>query len=218
MRLDILEGRLAHTAGRFGDAARSFRAAYDAAEALGSLSEQARACNYMGDAARDRGDYADAEALFGRALDLWTRIGDAEGVAGANNNLANLAMSRGDLAGAAHRHRLALDAFAQIGNVNGEALARANLAILALERGEPADAVVQAGRALALLGDPATAFLHALTRVVLGEGHLAEGDLDAAERVFRNVLDDAPPPLAVAGADRGLGRIAAARGDVDHAR
>src|SRR3546814_2684031 len=111
VRLDILDGRLAHIEGRFADAVAHFRAAFAAADALGSVSEQARACNYMGDAARDVGDYAQAEGFFGRALDLWARIGDAEGVAGANNNLANLAMSRGDLGADAHRHRRALAAF-----------------------------------------------------------------------------------------------------------
>jgi len=218
VRLDILDGRLAHTGGRFAAAAAHFQAALAAAEALGSLSEQARACNYMGDAARDIGNYEDADRLFRRALELWTRIGDAEGVAGAQNNLANLAMSRGDLEGAAHRHRLALHAFEEIGNVNGAALARANLAILALENGRPDEAIAEAGRSLALLGDPGAALLHALTRVVLGEGHLAAGAWDEAERVFRGVLDQEPPPLAVAGAQRGLGRIALARGDAGPAR
>ncbi|MET4698278.1 adenylate cyclase [Constrictibacter sp. MBR-5] len=218
VRLDILDGRLAHTGGRFAEAAAHFRAALAAAEVLGSLSEQARACNYMGDAARDVGNYEDADQLFRRALELWRRIGDAEGVAGAQNNLANLAMSRGDLEGAAHRHRLALHAFEEIGNVNGAALARANLAILALENGRPDEAIAEAGRSLALLDDLGTALLHALTRVVLGEGHLAAGAWDEAERVFRGVLDSEPPPLAVAGAERGLGRIALARGDAGAAR
>ena len=213
VRLDILDGRLAHTGGRFAAAAAHFRAALASAEGLGSLSEQARACNYMGDAARDVGDYEEADRLFGRALDLWGRIGDAEGMAGAQNNLANLAMSRGDLEAAAHRHRLALSAFEQIGNVNGAALARANLAILALENGRAEEAIAEAGRSLALLDDSGAGLLHALTRVVLGEGHLAAGAWDEAERVFRGVLGSEPPPLAVAGAERGLGRVALARGD-----
>ncbi|MHC4108293.1 MAG: adenylate/guanylate cyclase domain-containing protein, partial [Planctomycetota bacterium] len=45
VRLDLLEGRVAHTEGRFGDATALYGRAYDAAERLGSLSEQAQSSN-----------------------------------------------------------------------------------------------------------------------------------------------------------------------------
>jgi class 3 adenylate cyclase/predicted ATPase len=221
IRLDILDGRLAHTEGRFEDAVGFFRRAFEAADKLGSVSEQAWACNYMGDVSRDIGDYDKAQEYFSQALGMWQRIGHAECVAGAHNNLANLAMSRGDFELATDQHRRSFEAFRQIGNVHGQALASANLAILAIERGKGDEAIEHAGRSLELLGTGGNALLRALTEVILGEGYLALGAIDEASRVFERILEglgDSPPPLAVAGARRGAGRVALARGDLGKAK
>ncbi len=209
VRLDIIDGRIAHTEGRFTDAVRHYTHALETANRLGSVSEQARSCNHMGDVSRDIGDYHKAQELFSQALVMWERIGEAEGIAGAHNNLANLAMSRGELSLARHHHRHALTAFSQIGNVHGSALARANLAILAIESGEGGDAIEQARLGLALLGEEGSHVLRSLTEIVLGEGYLETGALDAAEEIFQKVFDaSGETPLTLAGAARGLGACA----------
>ena len=216
IRLDMLEGRIAHTEGRFAEAVALYERAYEAAERLGSLSEQARTSNSMGNAARDVGDYDAAEEHFQQALAVWERTGDTECIAGAHNNLANLALSRGDLELARTHHERSLTACREIGNVHGSALAQTNLAILAIEGGDGPTAVAQAAVALETLGGSGNAVLRGLTLVVLGEAHLECGKERDAETAFMKVLgdhDDAHHPLAVAGAQRGLGRVAFMRGE-----
>ncbi|HEV8674892.1 MAG TPA: adenylate/guanylate cyclase domain-containing protein [Methylomirabilota bacterium] len=215
VRADMLEGRIAHTEGRFADAATLYGRAYEAAEEIGSLSHRARAANNLGTAARDLGDYTGARRHFERALQIWERTGDTEGIAGAHNNLGNLAMSQGDLALAREHHGQSVARFRQIGNVHGAALAQANLAILAMEEDDGAGAVASAEAALETLGDSGNALLRGLILVVLGETRLACGETAAATALFERVrdeYDEARHPLALAGAWRGLGRVGLARG------
>jgi predicted ATPase len=215
LQADMLEGKIAHTEGRFADAAALYARAYERAEAVGSLSERARAANNLGNAARDLGDYDAAQAHFARALEIWARTGDTECIAGAHNNLGNLAMSRGDFAAATEHHEGSLAACREIGNVHGAALAQANLATLAMEEGDGARAVRSARGALDTLGESGNELLRGLARVVLGEAYLALGDVDAARDAFEQGLrehDDTPHPLAAAGAWRGLGRVALLEG------
>lgn len=218
IRLDILEGRLAHTEGRFDNAVALYERAHRQARDAGSLSEEALTSNYMGNAARDIGRYDEAEAYFTRALEVWTRTGMTEPIAGAHNNLANLAISRGDSAAAAHHYGEAFEAFAHIGNVSGKALALTNLAILAIESGDAASGVLRAGEAKALLAKSGNRVLLGLASVIKGEALIDSGRLQEAVAEFKEVLagyTDQTHPLAIAGAHRGLGRIhlAEARGE-----
>ncbi|HEV8307790.1 MAG TPA: adenylate/guanylate cyclase domain-containing protein [Methylomirabilota bacterium] len=215
IRADMLEGRIAHTQGRFADAAELYARAYEAAERVGSLSERARAANNLGNAARDLGDYPAARGYFEQALTIWERTGDTECIAGARNNLGNLAMSEGDFATAREHHEQSLAACRAIGNVHGAALAQGNLAILATEQGEGARAVVLAEGALDTLSGSGNVLLRGLVLVVLGEARLLTGDLPGARVAFDDVVaahDEARHPLAVAGAWRGLGRLALSTG------
>lgn len=216
LQLDILDGRVAHTEGRFQDAVALYERAHRAASGLGSLSEQALTSNYMGNAARDVGRYEDAELYFARALDIWSRVGLTESIAGAHNNLANLAISRGDAGSAEYHYGLALEAFEQIDNAAGTALSRTNLAILAIEQNRAADGVENASKAKALLLASGNRMLLGLATVVLGEAHLAGGDAGLAAREFDWIAQEyteANHPLAIAGALRGSGRVALARQD-----
>lgn len=216
LQLDILDGRVAHTEGRFKDAVALYERAHAAAASLGSLSEQALTSNYMGNAARDVGRYEEAEVYFTRALDIWSRVGLTESIAGAHNNLANLAISRGDAARAEHHYGLALEAFEQIANAAGTALALTNLAILAIEQARAADGVDNASKAKSLLLASGNRMLLGLSSVVLGEAHLAAGATGPAAREFAWITQEytaANHPLAIAGALRGSGRVALAQGE-----
>jgi adenylate cyclase len=215
LRLDILDGRVAHTEGRFHDAVALYERAHAAAAGMGSLSEQALTSNYMGNAARDVGRYQDAEHYFTRALDIWSRVGLTESIAGAHNNLANLAISRGDAARAEHHYALALEAFETIANTAGTALARTNLAILAIEQDRAADGVGNASKAKALLIASGNRMLLGLASVVLGEAQLAAGATGLAADEFAWIVTEYTAvnhPLAIAGALRGNGRVAIALG------
>ena len=211
LRLDILEGRVAHTEGRFQDAVRLYEHAYANAASAGSLSEEALTANYMGNAARDVGRYSEAEGYFTRALEIWQRTGLTESIAGAHNNLANLAISRGDPERAQYHYGAALEAFGQIGNAAGTALALTNLAILAIETGAYDTAVEKAEAAKSQLMKSGNRVLLGLAAVVKGEALLETRRVDDAEAEFGWVLlayDQANHPLAIAGAERGMGRAA----------
>ncbi|MBI4400728.1 MAG: tetratricopeptide repeat protein [Nitrospirae bacterium] len=220
IQADMLEGRILHAAGRFADASRLYARAYEGTERVGSLSERARASNSLGNAARDQGKYALARDHFTKALEYWERTGDVECIAGARNNLGNLAMSQGDFEAAREHHRQSLAVCSEIRNVQGAALAQANLAILAIEEGDGRGAVAAAKEAIVTLGDSGNVLLRGLVSVVLGEGHLECGEAPAAQTILNQVLndfDESLHPLAVAGALRGLGRVALLQGSYSQA-
>jgi tetratricopeptide (TPR) repeat protein len=211
IRADMLEGKIAHTRGRYEEALTFYERAYATAKRIGSLTELAGAANSMGTAARDRGDYASAESHQSEALELYKRIGDPAGVEFARNNLGTLAMSRGDLEGARLHLEGARAAARELGHVKGEAGAEANLAILANERGDGAGAVASAQAAITLLSGSQHEVLRNQILVVLAEGHLACRDAGAARAILSPLLGDEiehQPAVVRAGAARGLGRAA----------
>ena len=162
------------------------------------------------------GQYPDAQEHFTQALKIWDVMGDVECIAGARNNLGNLAMSLGDFPTAREHLQKSLAVCSAIGNVHGMVLAHANLAILATEEGDGPRAVVAAQEALATLENSGNQLLHGLVFVVLGEAQVECGEADAAQLIFQQVIEEfseAQHPLAVAGARRGLGRVALLKKD-----
>ena len=217
VKADMLEGKILHTAGRFAEGITLYTHAYEAAERSGSLSDRAQASNNLGNAARDLGDYSAAEGHFRRALVLWEQTGDAECTSGAHINLGNLAMSQGEFQRAREHHQRALAVCQEIGNVHGATLAQANLAILAVEEGDGPAAVGIAKKSLRTLSDSRNVFVRNLVQVVLGEAYLQCGDMKRAQEVFSRVMKEKEHcegvhPLALAGAQRGMGRIALLQG------
>lgn len=220
VRAGLLAGRICHTEGRFAEAVAHYRRAEAAARNKGSLSELAQSCNSLGNAARDMGDYDASLGYFDEALEIWSKTGAAESMAGLHNNLANIALSRGDAATAEHHYTLALDAFSKIGHTVGTALARTNLAVLAIERADFREAVDLAGEARSSLLGTGDRILLGLTTVILGEAQVSVGEAAGAAGHFSWVLreyDETSHPLAVAGALRGLGRVADLANDCDEA-
>lgn len=220
LQLDILEGRIAHTQGRFQDAVALYEIAHQRAARAGSLSEEALTSNYMGNAARDVGRYGDAETYFAKALAIWSRVGLAESIGGAHNNLANLAISRGDVATARDHYTRAQHAFDDIGNAAGQALALTNLAILDIETGMFADAVVKSAKASDQFAKSGNRVLFGLSTVIMGEALIEQDRLGDARAAFETVLaayDEITHPLAIAGSRRGLGRVALAEGTISDA-
>jgi adenylate cyclase len=217
VKADMLEGKILHTAGQFAEGITLYTRAYEAAERSGSLSDRAQASNNLGNAARDLGDYSAAEGHFRRALALWEQTGDAECTSGAHINLGNLAMSQGEFQEAREHHQQALAVCQEIGNVHGATLAEANLAILAVEEGDGPAAVGVAEKTLRTLSDSGNVFVRDLVQVVLGEAYLQCGDMNRAKDIFSRVMEEKEHcervhPLALAGAQRGMGRIALLQG------
>jgi len=217
IRICMLQGKVVHTEGRFSEAVNLYAQAYEDAKQIGTLSDQARACNNLGTASRDLGDYEQAEKQFMQALDLWQKTGNMECIAGVSNNLGNIAMSQGDFTVAQNYQEKALQAYRQIGNIHGTALTQANLAILALEEGNGTRALTMTQSALATLGNSGH-WLRGLVLVVFGEACLEDKQPQTANEVFDQVLQEYPQashPLAVAGALRGKGRTLLDQGEAE---
>ena len=217
IRAGILEGRIKHAQGRFVEALELYSRAHEIAEQVGSMSDLANACNNLGNAARDLGDYPMAQRRFEEALEIWERVGLAECIAGVHVNLGNLALSQGDLVLTHEHHQKSLKAFQEIGNVRGVALAQINLAVAAMEKGDGPDAVVEAKAALQTLGNSENALLRGMSLVILGEGYLACEDVKSGAEIFNKVIQEYEKehhPLAIAGAWRGLGRVALLGGEL----
>ena len=219
-KADMLEGKILHTSGRFAEGITLYTRAYQVAERGGSTSDRAQASNNLGNAARDLGDYSAAEGYFRRALTLWEQIGDIECISGAHINLGNLAMSQGDFAVAREHHQKALAVCEEIGNVQGSTLAQANLAILAVEEGDGPGAVTIAQKSLRTLSQSGNVFVRGLVQVVLGEAYLQCSDIKSAQDTFSRVMEEhceEVHPLAIAGAHRGMGRVALFQGSASEA-
>jgi predicted ATPase len=220
VKTDMLEGKILHLAGRFAEGMALYTRAYETAERSGSLSDRAQASNNLGNAARDLGDYLGAEGYFRRALVLWEQVGDTECISGAHINLGNLAMSQGDFKVAREHHQQALTVCQEIGNVQGLTLAQANLAILAAEEGDGPTAVSVAEKCLRALNQSGNVLVRGLVEVVLGEAYLQCKEMKTAQETFSRVMEEYSEeanPLAVAGAHRGLGRVALTQGSTSEA-
>jgi tetratricopeptide (TPR) repeat protein len=209
IKMDILEGMLAHTEGKFSDATKLYTHAFEAAKQAGTLSEIARSSNHLGNVEHDQGHYVQARHHYEEALSLWQRMGEIEGVSGAHNNLGNIYMSLGEYEKARFHQENALEAGKKISNTRIIALAQSNLAILALEEEKNSEAVQFAEQALKTLGESGE-WLRLLVLVVLGEGLLNAKKTTEAERILKEVLNkcnDSSHPLAFAGALRAMGRL-----------
>ena len=214
IRIDILDGNISHNQGQFTEAVELYSKARNIAEQVGSMSDLANALNNLGNTLRDSGDYGNARENFKQALEIWSKIGLTACIAGVHLNLGNLSLSQGNFEDAHKEHQLALQAFQKIGNIPGIALTRINLAIAAIEKGEGKKAVRMAKDALKPLKDAHYALLRGQSLVILGEGYLACTNPDNAEKVFKEIIMDYDREthlLAIAGALRGLGRVATLR-------
>jgi tetratricopeptide (TPR) repeat protein len=124
-------------------------------------------------------------------------------------------MSQGDFQVAREHHQKALVVCQDIGNVQGSTLAQANLAILAVEEGDGPSAVTIAEKSLRTLSESGNVFVRGLVQVVLGEAYLQCKDIKSAQDTFSQVMAEHREdvhPLAIAGAHRGMGRVALLQG------
>ena len=211
IRIDILDGNIAQTESRYCEAVKLFAKAREIADQAGSMSDLANALNSLGTTLRDHGVYDGAKENFKQALTIWNKIGLTESIAGAHLNIGNLAMSQGNFVDARKEHRLALKGFQKIGHVHGIALAQINLAVAAIEEGNGNKAVKLAKDVVRSLEGAHYVVLRGQSLVILGEGYLACNNIKKAEEIFDEIIakyEKETHPLAIAGALRGLGRVA----------
>jgi CHAT domain-containing protein/Tfp pilus assembly protein PilF len=187
--------------------------------------EVLNALNNLGEVAHMRGDLAASEDLLLRSLRLVEKAGDNRlELVDVLGNLGQVAKDRGDLDVAETRFRRALEiAEAQVPGSPKLAEALASFAALARRRGNYSSARDTLRRALAIQEQQAPGSFHvaeALLQIAAVE--LASGEnLPAAEEGFRRARalleDQVPGSPALAEALRGLGELAARRGQLQQA-
>lgn len=207
---DLATGARRRAARRFRSAAKHFRAA-------GLRSQAGRALNNLGIATFLAGDSSSALAAWEEAEALAILRGDLEEAArvGSNRGLA-LARSGEPSRGKVVLER-ALARFEEIGLATGCAEAAANLAETLILLGDGAAALSAADRArdFARRAGEAGRGVLAEARLRRAEALLAAGRRDDAEADARLLLVE--PLVDSPAVEALLGRLAAARGDVDEA-
>jgi ATP/maltotriose-dependent transcriptional regulator MalT len=158
---------------------------------LGDMQGVAETLYAMGVVAEDRGDYDTAISSLSEALALLRSSGNTLFLAFTLNALGLTAYGQGDLDRAEASFTEALTHFRAIGEMYGTGFTLTNLGKVALAQGHLQRAALSYGESLALWRDEAERLKHS--------------------------LDQSFPLRRVAGCLRGLGSIAATRGDTDTA-
>jgi hypothetical protein len=87
--------------------------------------------------------------------------------------------------------------------------------LLAVEEGDGPGAVTLGEKSLRTLGESGNVFVRGLVQVILGEAYLQCRDIKSAQDTFSRVIEEhceEVHPLAIAGAHRGMGRVALFQG------
>ena len=169
----------------------------------------------------ERGDLTRAQLLTDRALRLSNQDGAPRARAAAAWNAAVIANGRHDSIGAREHADRALALYAETDNVRNVALLRVVSAALRLRQPEPDGhaALRDLERAMGDLHEAGSRVDFGYAHTLQAKAYLVIGDLARAEEAGRRALDDlsAGDRLQTGWAMLGLGRVAAARGDVDRA-
>lgn len=180
-----------------------------------------RALNLVGAVLFELGDLEGAEERFSSLLELAAEDGDEEMKAKATNNLGMIASLRGEHEKALSLYRLSIPAYQRIGERRGLAQTYHNMGILYRDRGLLREADSHYRRASDTARRIKDARLAAMALVGRAEISYLRGDPKAAAAVASRahkefvVLGDA---LGQADAERLLGMIARAQGDLEESR
>ena len=210
-----------------GDVARAVDIGEQALAALADLepppdvSLQVELIGTLAGCYLERGDLTRAQLLTDRALTLSDQDGAPRARAAAAWNAAVIANGRHDSIGAREHADRALALYSEIDNARNVALLRVVSAALRLRQPEPDGhaALRDLERAMGDLHEVGSRVDFGYAHTLQAKAYLVIGDLARAEEAGRQALDDlsAGDRLQTGWAMLGLGRVAAARGDVDRA-
>jgi tetratricopeptide (TPR) repeat protein len=189
--------RAAEAHGRLGALAEAERwttLALESARARGERHAELRARNYQAAIALNRGTLDVAEEHFDAAVEMARALGDPASEARCLNNLGIIAFLRGDAKAALARYQPALAAYQRAGLVRGLAETHHNIGISRRHLGDFRGALAAAEQATRLarqLNDDSLLGLlltgRAEIHLAMGDGALAEAELQAAEQAYRRV-------------------------------
>ncbi|MDH3368614.1 MAG: hypothetical protein OEO20_04130 [Gemmatimonadota bacterium] len=216
-----VRGAIALETGRLDEATDYFVQGLAEAKAQGALGTVGRCCNNIGIIANLRGQYLESVSWYTLALAAFQRAGWTQGIAETENDLRITYRDLGQLHYAMESADRAVYAAEGTGNLGLFAFAIAGRAEIRTLRGEPQIAEREIERALMIHRDQEDAIGEAEDLRVLALTTAALGDLEEAERTYRDAIDwadhqDRPALAAEAGRDLALllaeqGRHAEAR-------
>jgi tetratricopeptide (TPR) repeat protein len=189
--------RAAEAHGRLGALAEAERwaaIAFESARARGEQHAELRARNYQAAIALNRGNLDEAEEHFAAAVDMARALRDPGSEARCFNNLGIIAFLRGDPKAALARYQPALAAYQRAGLQRGLAETHHNIGISRRQLGDFGGALQAADQAFRLarqVNDDSLVGLvltgRAEIHLAMGDGALAEAELQAAEQAYQLV-------------------------------
>jgi predicted ATPase len=173
----------------------------------------------LGSVSHYMGDYSAAWTRYGDSLSLFRSVGDEPSISVALNNLANIAKEQGDTAQSIRLYEESLSIKRRLGDSRGTAITLNNLGTLALTQGAYKRAAELGEEALTLLralGDKdVTAAIDTVARATLHTGDSRRAAALYGEGI--SVSHAAGDRELIAFCLQGLGRVAAAEGEMEEA-
>ncbi|MBN1888583.1 MAG: tetratricopeptide repeat protein [Thermoflexales bacterium] len=174
------------------------------------------ATNLQGIIQDKMGRYGQAQNYYLEALALAETLRHTQGEAKTRKNLAGLAAQQGDFDQAEVHWKRAGQYYERIGDLTNLASIKANQAFMYNMAGQHQAAIRPAEEALALFEQLGQSYGRAVAAQNLAEAHLALGELEAAERFARQVIQEEETATMPDGL-RVLGEIHLARGQLQAA-
>ena len=175
--------------GDFASGTQFYTESLQLKERVGDVAGQAMIQLNLGEVYRSRGEFAAARRMFEQSRLIYQDLRYTLAVALLHNNLAAVAIAEGQWEQAAG-HLLASESlFGEIGSEDFKSELIRHRAELSLGRGDVEQAALQARQAVGLAETGQEKLEIGLARRVLGQAHLAQDDLAAAERELRASLD-----------------------------
>jgi len=214
-------GAVALERGGINEATLFFTRAQEEAMQDNDMAGVGRCANNLGIIANLQGDYGRAVGAYTRAIAAYEAARHERGVAESQHNLGITYREQGDLDHAMQAADAAVREAARLGDQRLMAQALAGRAEIRILRGEPGLAILEAERALAMHREMQDAVRETEDLRILAVAVGVAGKTDDAERMLREVIDQATKharPMLVAAAQRDLAYLWARHGDVGPAK
>jgi tetratricopeptide (TPR) repeat protein len=175
--------------GRYGQALEWGERAFNLAESLGSLRDQASALKRIGGTYRNMGENTRALDILERCLAIYEQAQDLARKADAHNDLANVCFELGRLSEARRHYEAGAEIKEAIGDVPGQAMIANNLGNTLKLQDDIDGAIEQFQRSLAIFERLGSRYATGVLHMNLGATYLQRGDLPSAEERLRQSAD-----------------------------
>jgi predicted ATPase/DNA-binding CsgD family transcriptional regulator len=181
-------GAMAEHLGDYDSAPILYRAALDAARAIGDRFMIAQSTEALGLVAQDQGRYDEAVDLHKQAREIFAEIGFRRGLASTIHNLGSISYYRGDIEDAEARYNETLELVRELGDQRAASVILGNLGVIAAARGDFARAKQLQEETLVLTRAAKDDAATATALLNLGDSERQLGDLDRAASLIGEAL------------------------------